>query len=233
MAKRPVFIPQLTGDYLVKTEIVDFTYYSGFALSNKQKSIEALHEAAQENFGHSKILEISSKSQESLGVSLSAFNLMIADVKTNKCFSVECAFQSSKVFENDIQYTDLLTVSSRDAKKDERIRNSGTLKKFRFYGVEWELTPLTAFYDWLYVNTLNRNQQYHEQLVQYNAFTDIEFNPKKSINCQAYSTAMFVALARRGLLTNIKDRTEFLKFYTNFSVSNAYKSDEGQAGSLF
>ena len=75
---------------------------------------------------------------------------------------------------------------------------------------------------------------YHEQLIQYEAFTDIEFNPQKSINCQAYSVAMFVALSKRNLLDKIRDPNEFLKFYTDFKISNAYKiNSDLQTGSLF
>ncbi|MBK7299240.1 MAG: hypothetical protein IPI79_01760 [Moraxellaceae bacterium] len=233
MAKRPIFIPQFSGDYLVKTEMIEFQFHAGFAVSQKQKSIDELHKAAQENLGCHKILEISSKSKDNLGVSLSAFNLMMKDKQADKIFSVECAFQSSKVFEKGEQYLELLEVSSREAKKDERLKTSGNLKNFSFYGRTWELTPLTAFYDWLYVNALKSNQQYHEQLMQYDAFTDIEFNPEKSINCQAYSVAMFVALAKRNLLTNTKDPKKFLEFYTNFSESNSYKSDKTQTLRLF
>lgn len=35
----------------------------------------------------------------------------------------------------------------------------------------------------------------------HDCFTDIEFNPKKSLNCQARSCALAVALKRAGTLT--------------------------------
>ena len=38
------------------------------------------------------------------------------------------------------------------------------------------------------------------QILKYDAFTDIEFNPDKSINCQAKSAALFVSLSKRNLL---------------------------------
>ena len=43
----------------------------------------------------------------------------------------------------------------------------------------------------------------------YDAFTDIEFNPDKSLNCQARAAAMFVALNREGLIGQCKDFEEF------------------------
>lgn len=226
MAQRPIYIPQFENNILVKTEMVEFSYHSGFAVVQKQKSIEELHKSSQERFGLERILEVSSKSKQDLGVALSAFNLMITDKPKKETYSVECAFQSSKVFENGGPYTDLLNATSRQAKKDERLKNSGKLIGFKFRSTEWQLNPLTAFYDWLYVNALNQNNQFHDELMQYQAFTDIEFNPKKSINCQAYSIAMFVALAKRNLLEDIRNPETFLSFYEDFQISNTYQLNE-------
>lgn len=235
MAKRPVFIPKIVGSALVETRMVDFHYYSGFAVVQKQKSIASLHEAIKNTLNTVKVLEISSKSESELGVALSAFNLMMVDKKSQKKFSVECAFQSSKVFEYGGPFLDLLNVESRKAKKDERLKTSGQLKKFTFYGIDWELEPLTAFYDWLYINALKFNVHYHLELLQYEAFTDIEFNPQRSINCQAYSVAMFVSLAKRNLLDKIRDPKEFLEFYSEYKISNAYlnSKEDSRSGQLF
>ncbi|MFW1753956.1 DarT1-associated NADAR antitoxin family protein [Acinetobacter wanghuae] len=235
MAKRPVFVVNSVGCTLVDTQMIDFQYHSGFAVVQKQKSINSLHEAIRNTLNITQTLEISSKSESELGVALSAFNLMMLDKKTNQKFSVECAFQSSKVFENGGPFLDLLKVTSREAKKDERLKLSGQLKKFSFYGIDWALDPLTAFYDWLYINALNFNSEYHEELLKYEAFTDIEFNPEKSINCQAYSVAMFVSLLKRNLLGNIRNPQEFLKFYKEYQISNAYLSskEDPVSGQLF
>ena len=167
MAKRPVFIPSFDSSVLVDTKMVDFQYHSGFAVVQKQKSITSLHEVIRNTQNVTQILEISSKSEIELGVALSAFNLMMIDKKKHQKFSVECAFQGSKVFENGGPFLDLLNATSREAKKDERLKLSGELKKFSFYGIDWALEPLTAFYDWLYINALNFNSDYHEQLFKY------------------------------------------------------------------
>lgn len=63
----------------------------------------------------------------------------------------------------------------------------------------------------LFKCALNQNKQFHDELLSYEAFTDIEFNPNKSINCQTYSVAMFVSLAKRNLLENIREPAGFLK----------------------
>lgn len=235
MATRPVFIPVFEGNSLIKKDNIDFQYHNGFAVVQKQKSIAALHEAIHEKYGFKKILEVSSKSQDQLGVDLSAFNLMMFDKKANKKFSVECAFQSSKVFEYGGPFIDLLDRTSREAKKDQRLKESGELLKFVFYGREWDLLPRTAFYDWLYINALNASPQYHEELSQYEAFTDIEFNPEKSINCQANAIAMFVSIKQKGLLDQVKNQDIFLKLYKMYESQKKYPTidDKSQIGMKF
>ena len=198
MALRPVFVP-ITDDIGVTEELVDFKWSPGMAVVQKQKSIRSLHEAAIE-LGVTSLLEVSSKSENELGVKLSAFNLNIITKKNKQVFSVETAFQGSKVFEKGGPYVDLLKGTSKDAKKDIRLKESGNLTGFCFFGMDFPLRPRTYFYDWLYINALNKDEFLREEVLNYRGFTDIEFNPKKSINCQAYSVALFVSLEKAGLL---------------------------------
>lgn len=198
MATRPIFVASLSS-LGVKMINVHFKWHPGYSVSQKQKSIEDLH-----NQGHFRgiqnILEVSSKSPIELGVKLSAFNLKTKTKKNDKEFSVETAFQGSKVFENGGPYTDLIFADSRSAKKDFRIKNSGPLVRFDFFDYSFKLNPQSFFYDWLYINTLLNNPELLAQLDQYTAFTDIEFNPKKSINCQAFSLALFRTLIANDMI---------------------------------
>lgn len=212
MAQRPLFLPQAEGELLVRTVSVEFEWFAGMAVSQKQKSIAALHQAAKQLPGVVRVLEVSSKSPEPLGVALSAFNLTFTTRRQARTLTVESAFQASKVFENAGPFTDLLDAPPRDAKRDERLLNSGRLIGFRFFGTDWTLEPQTAFYDWLYINALRSRAELAAQVLAYSAFTDIEFNPRKSINCQAYALALFVALDQRGLLEKATaSRTAFLE----------------------
>jgi type I restriction enzyme M protein len=203
MAFRPVFVPLQSGKRFVETYNIEFQWYPGMAKSQKQKSIESLHKSFTEKTGKNQILEISSKSKNELGRSLSAFNLYMTTKNTKKKISVESSFQGSKVFEYGGPYDDLLYVDSRRAKKDERLQNSGKLIKFLFFGQEWPLEPKTLFYDWVYLNALYRSPDLSSQVINYMAFTDIEFNPSKSINCQANSAALFVSLHMRRILEEV------------------------------
>lgn len=214
----------------MRTEYVDFEWSPGMAVSQKQKSISSLHEAAIRLDICTNPLEISSKSENDLGVRLSAFNLKGATKKRDQAFTVETLFQSSKVFESGGPYRDLLNMSSRAAKKDERLQSSGRLIEFDLFGEKWPLEPKTAFYDWVYINTLAKNENLAEQLGQYDAFTDIEFNPNKSINCQAYSVALFRAFTMRSLISDILgDKEAYFDIIKERPVNNAIENTQSQA----
>lgn len=209
MATRPVFVVALDQKYCVR-ENVKFEFFSGFSDKQRKKSVKSLHNEYLKKNSNRKILEISSKSESELGIRLSAFNLMIK-TKNGKEFSVESAFQSSKVFEKGGPYKDLLNVSPRTAKKDERLKNSGKIIAFYIDGKTFTAEPKTYFYNWLYINTLHLYDELTEQLIEYNAFTDIAFNPQKSINCQAEAAAIYVSLQKQGLLQEaLKSKEAFL-----------------------
>jgi hypothetical protein len=221
MANRPIYIPEDNLNNFVKTENVEFTWYAGMAISQKQKSIASLHQAAKAMGICQNPLEVSSKSPNELGVRLSAFNLTVKTEKYKRQFTVEAAYQSSKVFQHGGPYKDLLYGQSILAKKDTRLKESGELIGFDFFGIKWSLEPQTAFYDWLYLNALNKNSQLIKELNNYDAFTDIEFNHKKSISCQAYSLALFKSLNNRGLFNHaLKNQESFLDVIANHSLNN-------------
>lgn len=212
MAKRPVFIPKTSGPLLVVGMPIEFVWHPGMSKSQKQKSIRSLHDAAKQTRGIEKILEISSKSENELGIQLSAFNLML-NANGFKA-TVEVLFQGSKVFSKGGPYTDIYKKTSREAKKDERLKESGQLIAFRYNNRDWPLNPQTVFYDWLYLTALRQNPSLSEQLLEYDGFSDIEFNPDKSINCQAASAALYKSLAERGLLDlALSSVDEFIKIH--------------------
>ena len=232
MADRPIFMPSLDGPELVKTHMLQFKWFPGMAKSQAQKSIDSLHEKAREQLHVDRVLEISSKSRDELGVSLSAFNLMIKTVRRGRQFSLECAFQASKVFEFGGPYKDLLDKSSMEAKKDPRLKASGRLIGFHFFGTDWDVIPRTAFYDWLYINALFKQEGLASRVLTYCAFSDIAFNPERSVNCQAYAAALYVSLFKRGLLTNelLKDKDCYLEVIGSARVSNAHTNSTPQDG---
>lgn len=216
MAIRPCFKVG-NGDTCFYQELeVEFKYFTGMAASQKKKSMESMHQAILEKEPDAKILEISTKSNEELGVALSAFNLKWKTPKFD--FSVESLYQGSKVFEEGGPYKELYTANSRLAKTDERLKNSGRILKYSFQNKDWDLNPPHMFYDFLYIKSLTTNPDLCERVLDYDTFTDIEFNPKKSINCQARAMAIFVTLKKRNLLKEYLDRQLFQKIYESNSL---------------
>lgn len=211
MASRIVFLPSTgSNDELFQEKLVTFDWVPGMAISQVKKSIRNLHSEAAKKIGLTKILEISTRSEETLGISLSAFNLPFEDNN----FSVESAYQSSKVFEKGGPYQDLLYANSAEAKTDDRLKNSGPILRFEFEGVNFSVTKSPNFYDYLYIRGLlafpNRFL-----LKNYDGFTDIAFSQtslkyssKRAYNCQARSVAIFLTLSAKyhesDILDNLK-----------------------------
>ena len=233
MAKRPVFIPAPDGG-LVDERTVEFEWFSGFAVSQKRRSVESLHNSAAGHLGLSRVLEVSTKSAKPLGVRLSAFNLSVEFGARPHPILLEAAFQGSKVFATRGPFTHLYSMrSGRDVKRYIKEFSNDKLTGFRFDGRNWQLTPKTAFYDWLYIGALRtlaeRDDEIDDALIEFDAFTDIEFNPEKSLNCQARSCALYVALLKNG---NLRPATTDPTAFLSTLKRHAYSVDSGR-GPLF
>ena len=202
MADRIVFLPTAQRENALFTEhLVSFEWVPGMAISQGTKSVLNLHAAERAELGIGRILEISTRSPEHFGISLSAFNLPVE--VSEKMVSVEVAYQSSKVFTDGGPYLDLLNGSSMDAKQDSRLKTSGDLTEFKFENTRWPLSNNPNFYDYLYIRGLVAIPD-SNKLLDYEAFTDIAFNQnrsagsgKKSFNCQARSAAIYCSLLNR------------------------------------
>jgi hypothetical protein len=196
MAQRPVFLPRIDRPG-VRTLTVDFRWHPGFAKVQKRRCIAELHAAAQ---GHGVVrpLEISGSSELELGRRLSAFSLTL-DLPELGRVPLECVFQAGKVFEGGGPFTELLKVKPAQAKRDPRLRELGDLTHFVLGERVVPRTPLTLFYDWLYLRALDATEPWLlEGLSQHDGFTDIHFNPERSLNCQASTAALYLSLRASG-----------------------------------
>jgi len=194
MAERPIFVPKPETNELVKEVFLRLIWSPGFAVAQKEKNIEALHRSAYAA-GYRKILEVSTKSDNKRGRHLSAFYLKVKSSRGE--MPLECVFQGSKVFEGGGPFVDMYEMDAREAKKDPRLKESGRLIAFEFEGTRWPLEPKTVFYDWLYTGCIYPHREWAAKLHAYDGFSDIEFNPFRSINCQARSIALFLSLMKR------------------------------------
>lgn len=197
MARRPIFIPDYDGTQLVKECLFDFTWSSGFAEVQKKKNVAALHAAARQS-GIGRILEISSKSDEKVGRRLSAFSLRVKIEGTE--YPLESVYQGSKVFDTCGPSPEIFDYAPRDAKRFVRDLNCGRLIGFELEGCRYPLIPKNAFYDWLYIRSLAMHVDWINENVSYDAYTDIEFNPEKQVNCQARAFAEYKSLVAKSEL---------------------------------
>jgi hypothetical protein len=218
MAERPVFVPEPDNRELVKELFFPFKWNPGFAVVQKEKNIKALREAAGAA-GLSPLLEISTKSDNKRGRHMSAFHITVPTRAYGR-IKLELAFQGSKIFERGGPFTDLYLKGEKEigeAKRDPRLKQSGDLIGFEFEGFRFPLEPKTAFYDWLYISFLSDYRDWAPALYAYAGFTDVEFNPHRSINCQARSAALFVSLMKRGLLDEaVESPLTFIRLLSRF-----------------
>ncbi len=207
MATRPVFIPLYSGPQLIKESLFEFEWTAGFAEIQKKKNILALHQAAEDS-GISTVLEISSKSDIEIGRRLSAFSLKIK--LDGHLLPLESIYQSSKVFRDSGPFPEIQRFSPREAKKFIRENSKGDLLRFNLCGEDFPLWPKNAFYDWLYIRSLITHDEWIKNNMPYSAFTDIEFNPKTQVNCQARAFAEYLSLQKRSLLKRASE--DFIYF---------------------
>lgn len=139
MATRPAWTVK---DGVVIRADFSFAWNGGFAITQKQKNISALHQAIKDGTGEN-ALEISSKGTALIGREMSAFSLKRSGIY------LENIFQASKKYENGGPYLDLLHVLPKEAKRDDRHKSSGPLAAFVWNQEIWPLMPKTAFYDYL------------------------------------------------------------------------------------
>lgn len=213
MAERPVFFPRFDA-VGVSERYYEFEWFPGFAPSQKRKCVAALHDAVRRERPDARVLEVSRRSEIEAGVALSAFNLKLP-VGGVPC-SVESLFQSGKVFAGGIgPFPELRSHDPKETRKFVQEHSIGLpLAAFEAEGVRWPLEPKTAFYDWLYLKALVANPELAAAVKTYDAFTDIEFNPERSLNCQARSAALYRSLVHAGKLEEaLSSQEAFLRIH--------------------
>ena len=210
MATRPVFEPILTAPYYTETNI-DFAWSHGQYIGQKRKNITALHNGFLAENPCKRILEISSKSESSEGVALSAMNLTFT-TKDHMVLYVENAYQGSKVFEHGGPYTDMYDMSPMRAKQDERLHSSGHVVSFSFEGKTYSIEHYDAFYNWIYIRALSEHYELALKALDYDAYTDIAYTPSKGTSCQARAMAIFASLIKIGRLDVVRSYEDFTEF---------------------
>lgn len=224
MAKR--YIYYIDNDNKYHQELIDFKWFPGLSKSQYKRSSFSLISAFNEKHSNDNlnVLEISTASDNHLGIKCSAFNLRVI-ANNSKVYTVEQIFQAAKYFDGDNDKSQkkrasriLDKKSSYSAKKLAReLGQKQKLVKFRIGGKDYPLCPQTSFYNWVYINVLHQHKELAEGICKYQGFSDIYFNPKRSINTQAEACARYVFLVKTGLLDHSLDS------FDNF-VDDVYES---------
>ncbi len=220
MAERPVFVQCNEFPYY-KVCLTEFVWNKGLNIKQRQKNILALHAAFGEVCPDVKVLEISTKSLQPEGLPLSALNLEKFVPSLNRNITVEGIYQGGKVFENAGPFFDLYDIPSNKIKKDERLKRSGHLKEFQFDGNTYPNIPSDAFYNWIYISALKENEEFSSVILNYSAFTDISFNHKVNISCQAKAAAIYKSLFECDKLDKINDFNDFLNVVYEIKIDEA------------
>lgn len=208
MATKICFI--VNESKVFEEKVIKFNYIKGMAFSQKQKNVLSFHSSIKEIYPNHKILEVSTKSQDEIGALLSAFNLKL----DGYCF--ESLFQASKVFVNGEQYEFLKTYPPIEAKKFIRNQDFNILRGFKYKDEVFPLNPKSFFYDYLYIKALQQIPNISKQVINYDIFTDIEFNEKKQFNCQARACAIYSYMLRTNTVEHyMSSLNNFKKIYTD------------------
>lgn len=215
MAKRPAY---LIENRKVIRKDYDFTWISGLSATQKRKCALSLQEAICSAEPSANVLEVSTKSSIPLGIKMSAFKLKLDG------YAFESVFQSNKILQMGGHLKFLLTYPPQEAKKRCRWMqedSGGDLIGFRYQDTDFPLNPKTLFYDYIYIKAINETLTADEiqEIKKYSHFTDIEFNPAKSINTQAKAAAEIRLML--DMFGEIPDMTpdEFLQFHKEYVLA--------------
>lgn len=198
MAKRPIYVSTDSIDNPYIETDIEFNWIPGNTYNQKCKRRDSLINEIKKYFDINMHLEISTKSNNNLGKNLSALNLKLNN--NGLILPVEKFYQDGKIYD------------------------SNEFKGYKLGDLFFDKDPYGLFYDYIYILALYQNKEYHEALKPYYFFTDIEFNPNKSINTQARSASIFKTLYDTNNIDIINDIDEFKKYYKeNVKLKSLHK----------
>jgi len=97
--------------------------------------------------------------------------------------------------------------------------NKLSLTGFKCFDINFPLNPTTLFYDYIYVIALSQNYDIVTQIIDYDCFTDVEFNHKKQFASQARSCAIYKYLhSQNAVKETLEDINRFKQLYYDVIV---------------
>lgn len=216
MVMRPVF---MFRDNKHQEVPVEFEWVKGLDNHLIVQRYLNLHESIKEIYPDVNLLEVSTKSLNPVGKSLSPFIL-----KTHNGITVEALYQGSKIYEYGGPFQELYQRSSLEAKNHAKGKDLGDVIGFQLGRLIFDTKPTRAFYTWLYITVLMQNLDLADNLMEYNAFTDIHYNPKTMNVCQAYACSVYYTLRQGNILDlAMESYPNFCKVIYGMKVEEPYR----------
>ena len=156
------------------------------------------------------VLEISSRSGQMFGRTLSAMNLRAPDADGDRGTSVESVYQAAKCYGAGGP-AERPSPNGYEAKRIDRGRRAaGPLRGFEHQGTFWPAASGSAFYDRLWIRaTLAQHGDRLGDLTSHDAYSDQFHRPGQSVACQARSAAMLAGLDRARALERVHQPAEW------------------------
>ena len=148
-----------------------------------------------------RVLEISSRSRDPLGRSLSA--MFLKEPQTGH--PVESVYQAAKCY-GDGGPADILDDGFRSKIRDRDRATTGQLKGFDHDGMVWPAATGSQFYDRLWMTSARAAGV---GATEHDAFTDMFHRPGRAMACQARSMAMMQGMIKARCLGTIDDPVRF------------------------
>lgn len=155
--------------------------------------------------GNLRVLEISSRSDEEIGRSLSAMRLPAARSDDERRLPVESIYQAAKCY-GEQGPGEALSNGFNAKRHDRERRRAGGLTGFEHGGTFWPTGSGSAFYDQLWIKAAaDGGNELTGRLEGYDGFSDQFHRPGQSVACQARAAAILVGLERAGRLQSVQD----------------------------
>ena len=210
MQQKPVFVAEERFPYFYTVLVPFETPKVTPETKNIRKNrVQSLHERFGHIYPDKKVLEVSGTSKDELGRKIRSEILEKKISSLDITVPVSNVYRGSCVFEKGGPYPELYELSPQRAKSDRRLKEKGSLLYYYHEEAEYPKRPRAAFYSWIYINALLENRELAEQVIKYDAFSDINCSPGKKPFGAARGAAIFTALSRMKLLDSVKEFESF------------------------
>ena len=171
--------------------------------------IEELERKLRHQVVTCQLLEISSRTPQLLGNHVRASRLMLECRGEHAC--VESVYLSQLKFSYGGPYHDVLTKPLHETRQDIRFKASGRVIRAMGEHYDWPREYLSYYYAWLYIQALLKQPDLATALCEYDAFSDVSFDPHVSAHCVAEAAAIYATLVHHDLLqTAMKSPVQFI-----------------------